>query len=487
METAQFLQLIAENTSDIIAIYSLDWKYQQVSASCKNVLGYASEELIGHSIYEQMHPEDLNRILESNNQVTHSFKTQYLTFRTRRKDGTFVWMETVIKKVQPNNGKEKPYVLAISRDITTRKSSEEMVKKFVEGVQYASDCIVMANPDGKIMYVNPAVKSISGYPPEEVVGQHANFIWGGLVNAEKIVEMWNILQRSKKPYVGEVSNISKDGKTYFTDVRISPIFDHNREIAYFVGISRDITKAKEIDRMKNEFISLASHQLQTPLTTIKWRLEMLMDGGFEKLDQKQKEYVHDIDKSNTRMIELVGSLLNISRIESGRLIIEPKTVSLEDLMLSTIEDFDKRIKEKNIKIKMSFQTNIYDVSVDPRLMRNVYQNLMSNAIKYTKQDGNIEVAIYSDGNSIITRVKDDGYGIPKQEHEFIFQKFYRAKNAQQVESDGTGLGLYLVKAIMEASNGNVWFESEENKGTTFYVSINIQGMQPKEGEVTISS
>jgi PAS domain S-box-containing protein len=482
METAQFLQLISDNTSDIVALYSMDWKYMHVSGSTKFILGYAPEELVGHSVYENMHPEDLNAILDSTRQLNNSFKKQYLVYRLKRKDGNYVWIETILRRVESN----PPMVLAVSHDITTRRYSEEMVKKFVEGVQYASDCIVMANRDGKIIYVNPSAKEVTGFPPEEMIGQHANMVWGGTNDANKIVEMWNRLQIEKIPYIGEISNVNKMGKTYFTDVRVSPIFDQNKEVTFYIGISRDITKAKEVDRMKNEFISLASHQLQTPLTNIKWRLEMLMGPGFSDLKPKQQEYINDINKANIRMIELINSLLNISRIESGRLVIDPKTVSLEDLMLSAIEDFENKLKDKNIKIKMSFQTNIYDVSVDPKLMRNVYINLLSNAIKYTPQNGNIEVAIYTEDQKIITRVKDDGCGIPQDEQKYVFQKFYRAKNAQQIETEGTGLGLYMIKAIMDASNGTVWFESEENKGTTFYVAMGTKGMEAKPGEVTIS-
>lgn len=487
MNTAHFLELISERTGDVISIYTLEWKYLLISPSCKNILGYKPDELIGRSIYEKIHPEDLNRILGNTKELSTSYKTQFLTYRMQRKDGIYIWVETTLHRLDDQELSSESLIIAVSRDVTTRKSSEEMVKKFVEGVEYASDCIVMSNPEGQIMYVNPAVKAITGYSPEEVIGQHANMIWGGLEDANAIVNMWTTLQDQKKPYSGEISNITKDGRTYYTEAHISPIFDQNKEITFLVGISRDITKSKEIDKMKNEFISLASHQLRTPLTAIKWRIEMLMDEDFKILSKEQQKYIHEINRSNERMIELVNSLLNISRIESGRLIVDPKMTSLEDLMLSSIDDFENKIKEKNIKIKLSFQTNVYDVSVDPHLIRNVYINLLSNAIKYTPNNGNIEVAIYTEGDKIITKVKDSGYGIPKAQQNQIFDKFFRASNIRKIETEGTGLGLYLVKAILNASDGNIWFESEENKGTTFYVSLNMSGVEPKKGDVTIST
>ncbi len=486
METAQFLQLVSENTSDFISIFSLNWKYVQVSSSCKNITGYSPDELINHSVHEKMHPEDLNRILSDMTQFNQSFKTQYLTYRFLRKDGSFIWVETLLKRLEIRDSNNYPLALGITKDITTRKNSEDMVKKFVEGVQYASDCIIMANPDGKIMYANPAATILSSYPAEEIIGQHANMFWGGLEDADKIVNMWSILQRLKKPYKSEITNMTKEGKTYFSEVHISPIMDQNKEITFFVGISRDITKAKEIDKMKNEFISLASHQLQTPLTAVKWSIEMLMDETFEKLNDDQKHHVKAINDANIAMIDLVKALLNISRIESGRLIIEPKMTSLEEVMMAAIDDFESKIKEKGIELKLSFQTNVYDVNVDPKLIRNVYSNLLSNAIKYTPDHGKIEVAIYTDNDSLITKIQDSGYGIQQDEQKRVFEKFFRATNIKRVQTEGTGLGLYLVKAIMDASNGKIWFESQEGKGTTFYISLGASGMPTKQGEVSIS-
>lgn len=470
MSTAHFLEIIAEHTGDIIAIYTLDLKYFLVSISCKRILGYDQQDLIGHSFYEKMHPEDVTRVLNSIKELS----TQSITYRIQRNDDAYVWIETILQKISDKKLSAAPMILAVSKDITTRKSSEEMVNKFVEGVQYASDCIVMTNPNGQVMYVNPTVKEITGYTPEEIIGKHANVIWAGLNNPTEIEKMWDTLKNKKTRYTGENSSLTKDGKTYFTEVHIAPIFNQNREVTFYVGVSRDTTKAKEVDRMKNEFLSLASHQLRTPLTAIKWRLEMLRGKSFEQLAPEQKTYIKDIDTSNERMIELVNSLLNISRIESGKLIIDPKMTSLEELMLSALDDLEIKIKEKNIKLRLSFQTNIYDVCVDRRLMSNVFMNLLSNATKYTPNEGNIEISIYTEGDNIITKIADSGYGIPEDDQPKIFEKFFRAKNVSRVETEGTGLGLYLVKAVVEASGGKVWFESEENKGTTFYVSMSAK-------------
>ena len=155
-------------------------------------------------------------------------------------------------------------------------------------------------------------------------------------------------------------------------------------------------------------------------------------------------------------------------------------------MLTVIDDIEMKLKEKKIKLNLSFQTNIYDISVDQRLIRNAFLNIMSNAVKYTPENGTIGVSIYLEKEEIITKVTDTGYGIPKAEQGRVFQKFFRAENIRRIETEGTGLGLYLVKAIVEASGGRVWFESEENKGTTFWIALKIKGTAPKKGEVTLT-
>ncbi len=481
-----FLKIIAEYISDIVAVYSLDWRYLQVSDSCKNILGYSKEELVGKPVYEFVHAEDLANLLDNSSELVSSYMPQSLTYRMKRKDGMFIWVETTIRRVDDSYYGKESKIIAVSKDITTRKSSEEMVKKFVEAVEYASDCIIMANIDGQVMYVNPAVKEVTGFDAEELVGKHANIVWTGASNPQVTSKMWDTLKRKKKTYFSEVENINKKGEAYFTEVKVSPILDSTKNVVFFVGISRDITKAKEVDRMKNEFISLASHQLRTPLTAIKWRLEILMDKPWHDFKKDQQDYLLDINRSNERMIDLVNSLLNISRIESGRLVIDPKLTSLEELMLTVIDDIEMKLKEKKIKLNLSFQTNIYDISVDQRLIRNAFLNIMSNAVKYTPENGTIGVSIYLEKEEIITKVTDTGYGIPKAEQGRVFQKFFRAENIRRIETEGTGLGLYLVKAIVEASGGRVWFESEENKGTTFWIALKIKGTAPKKGEVTLT-
>ena len=388
--------------------------------------------------------------------------------------------------------KQRLAILNVLEDVEMEKNRAEEqskeLKKYAMAVENSSDHIVITDAEGKIIYMNPAAERITGFEEKDVLGQkvggHQN--WGGLMSTELYADMWKKIKEDKKLFMGELTNKRKNGEKYIVAASIAPLISKDGVVEFFVGIERDITKIKEVDRMKTEFISLASHQLRTPLSAIKWFLEMLLAGDAGKLSKEQLEFVNNINDSNERMIELVNSLLNVSRIESGRIIIDPKPTSLKELVNQVTLELQPKIEEKGHQLLISVHPDLPEINIDPKLIRNVYLNLISNAIKYTPEKGEINIFISKDGENIVSQVSDNGLGIPADQQKSIFNKFFRANNVVKVDTNGNGLGLYLVKSIIESSGGKIWFESEKDKGTSFFFSLPLAGSKAKEGEVSVS-
>lgn len=342
---------------------------------------------------------------------------------------------------------------------------------------------------GYITLINTNAIDLLGLKGKNVVGQpvHKAFALHSsdgkkLITAQARPEM--LALHSAKPQNNTFSFQTADQKPTLIYINASPVLIDTKTAGAII-ILRDVTREREVDRMKTEFISLASHQLRTPLSAIKWYTEMLLAGDAGALKKEQQEFAQNIYDSSERMIELVSSLLNISRIESGRIIIDPHPIDLKQLIDGIMTDLKAKTEEKHQTLIISVHKSLPKINLDPHLIGQVFLNLLTNAIKYTPKGGEISVFVSKKDGHIITQVSDNGYGIPKQEQGKVFQKFFRAENAVKVETDGTGLGLYLIKAVIESSGGKIWFESAEGKGTTFWFSLPLSGMKAKVGEVTL--
>lgn len=383
-------------------------------------------------------------------------------------------------------------VLNILEDLNAEKQATAVAfqdaKKFKLAVDSVSDHILITDADGIIVYANPAAEKTTGYAIDEMIGKKAGSkeLWGGLMDQVYYKRMWDTIKQNKETFTGEIRNKRKNGEEYTADVHIDPVLDDNEAVQFFVSVERDITKAKEVDRMKTEFISLASHQLRTPLSAVRWFVEMLQGGDVGRLTDDQLEIVENIKASNTRMIELVNALLNISRIESGRLLVQPTEGSMAKLARVALEELRPVAESKHLNIEEYISDDVPDILLDERMIRQVFTNLLSNAIKYTPEGGTVKLCVYVRENEIVGQVEDTGYGVPERDKEKIFNRFFRSQNVRAHETEGTGLGLYLAKIIVESSGGKIWFESEENKGSLFAFSIPKSGMRANHGEVTFS-
>lgn len=251
---------------------------------------------------------------------------------------------------------------------------------------------------------------------------------------------------------------------------VSPIIFRGHPIGA-IEVFRDLTAEIESDKLKSDFISIASHQLRTPLSAINMYSLMLRDGLAGEMTELQMEHIHTILASVERMNVLIDTLLNITRIESGGIKLKLEPVQLDKLAKEIITEFIPAAQAKSISLNSEIVDDIPVIHTDSLLVKEVCANLLSNAIKYTPEGGNILFSISTNANEIQISVKDTGYGIPAGEQKNVFLKFFRAENIAGKDVSGTGLGLYLIKNIAEALGGDLWFESTENVGSTFHFSL----------------
>lgn len=337
------------------------------------------------------------------------------------------------------------------------------------------DGAIATDEFGKITRINPTALRILGYTEREMLGAWFPKKIVALTDQDTPI---SLIDRpitraflTGKTITQKMFYRKKNGQKIPVSITVSPILLRGKPVGA-IEVFRDITLETEVDRMKSDFISLASHQLRTPLSAIKTYSHMLIDGYMGEINAAQKKSLRTIVSAANRMNELISTLLNITRIESGNVTVTPKTVDLKKLAEEVLKEHGLAASDKEITLTLKrVSPEARTVRTDALILKEVLSNLVSNAIKYTPEGGSVEVKASSRRAETLISVTDTGLGIPKYSQEHVFTKFFRAHNVVKQETSGTGLGLYLVKGLLDELGGRIWFESIEGKGTTFFVTI----------------
>ena len=498
-QTLETYKLAVDSSTHHIVLTDPDGIITYANPAAETITGYTAQEMQGHTPRlwgGQMDAEFYKKLW-------HTVKIECTPFvgeiRNRRKNGQEYLS---IARISPiiHEGVLCGFV-GTEEDITPLKKAEAALehqttkllqqnKKDEAILSSIGDAVIVTDQHLNVTLVNESATKLLGYNLDELSGKpYTEMIVALDLQGNPIQQEDRLIHRTIKEQVKlteEMTYVKKDKTQIIASITSSPIVEGGTVVGV-VQVIRDVTREKEVDRMKTEFISLASHQLRTPLSAMRWFAEMLLEGDAGKLNKEQQEFVQNISDSNDRMIALVNSLLNISRIESGRIIIEPKPTDMKKLAEDVVTELQLKIKTKKQKVIVSAHEELPYVMLDGRLIREVFSNLLSNAIKYTPEKGEIVVFISKKSDEVVTQVSDNGYGIPEKDKDKVFEKFYRGENIVKIETDGTGLGLYLAKAIVTSSGGKIWFESEVGVGTTFWFSLPLAGMIAKKGEVALDS
>ncbi|MBU1046720.1 PAS domain-containing sensor histidine kinase [Patescibacteria group bacterium] len=368
------------------------------------------------------------------------------------------------------------------QDITERKKREEDLRQSEERnkaiIKNVGEGVFVVDKKGKILLFNDYITRVTGYSKKEVLGKNYKKIFKFIFhngNCKPKCFIEKSLEKEKFERIEEknIELVKKDKTKIFIKGNANPLRGKKGEIIGAVVVIRDITKDRELRKMKDEFISMASHQLGTPLTGIKWFTELLLEQKFGKLNENQKEFVEKIHLGSEKLIKISKDLLDVSRIETGKKFkLIKKRIRVDQVICGILNDIDFLVTSKDIKVKVDINPCEDKVLIiDPEKTKMIFFNLIDNAIKYSKTGGKIEIGCSKKSkNNIIFYVKDNGIGISKSENKNVFQSFFRGENIA-TQSAGTGLGLYIAKAFVEAHEGNMWFKSKEGQGTTFFFSL----------------
>ena len=373
------------------------------------------------------------------------------------------------------------------RDITDQKNAEDKLieEKTKDEAILASigDGVIVTDHESKIILINSATEALLGWKSIELLGKklfdtfQVEDAKGNKISDSERPTQIALTTGKKISSTITTTNyyyIKKDGTKLPVAITVTPVILNN-EIVGVVDIFRDITHEEAIDKSKNEFISIASHQLKTPLGITKWYLEVLQKDEYINNSPKNiKDYFDVIFKNNERVLSLVRQLLLVSRIDQGRIKNVPLAMNVVEVVSEIIDELQLLAQKKDIKLSLEIkEPNLPNLYIDHLRFHEVVVNLVANAIEYTPSLGIVTITLDKKDTDLVIIVKDTGMGINSDEQKKLFTKFFRSESAVAQNPDGTGLGLYVVKSYIDEWGGNISVESEAGKGTTFTINLPV--------------
>jgi PAS domain S-box-containing protein len=469
------------NTS-IDGIISMDQNMRIIiwNQGAERILGYKEKEILGKPVALLIPRKNrseaikfLTKLFISNGKGEAS---QILKAQLLSKNGKTVPVELSLSKRKA----EGSYLITgIIRDITERQEAEQKIQKAAEEWRITfdsiNDWVSIHDVNFNFVRVNKSLAKAFNRDIKDIIGTKCYHLLHGsdkpLASCPHVKAI-----KDKKPAKAEFRLNNPD---MYVEVSVSPIFNEKGEVTSTVHITKDITERKEaeeklrqIDRMKSEFLSNVSHELRTPLQSIGGFAKLILEGKVPDV-ATQQEFLQIIDRESQQLGVLIDSLLDMSRLESGRFHINKRLAPIKDTFIDSIKIFHSLAKDKDIALSEDIPKKLPEVEVDVERLRQVIVNLLSNAIKFSDPGGSVTVKLKTRNGDLLFQVKDRGIGIRKKAMDHLFERFYRAE--EKLTRGGTGLGLFISKQIIEAHGGHIWAESEYGEGSTFSFTLPLNG------------
>ena len=496
------LQSILDHASALVYIKDLKGHYTLVNKAFMKTFNLKSEQILSGRLadscpYPEMPSHTKNDQFVLQKKLPKTFEEQ-LSLNGK----TSVYLS--VKFPIWNDRDELIGVCGISTDITEQKASEEQIKLLSHTVEQSPASVIITDPDGNIEYVNKKFTEATGYELSEVLGQNPRVLKSGHSSMEEYQKLWETIKAGGE-WRGEFYTRKKDGTFFWESALISPILNNENAITHFLAVKEDITARKQAElelvqwnqqleerverrtlalndaniqlekasRLKDEFLASMSHELRTPLTGVLGLSEALQKGVYGDVSEKQVTILHTIEEGGRHLLNLINDILDLSKIEAGKMELQPNIVSVEEICQASLR-LVKQIASSR-RQRVSFKQTPMDMLVyaDSKRMKQILVNLLGNAVKFTPDEGELGLEVIGDEtkDEISFTVWDMGIGISAEDREKLFQPFVQIDSSLSRTYGGTGLGLSLVDRLARLHQGRVTFESEVGKGSRFTVTI----------------
>lgn len=463
LTTTERQRAIFNDIADVICSISEDGEFIEVSPTALRAWGYSQEELTGLSLFELVVASELSKTKEAFESLKKSDVRSTFECQMRTKEGP------IINVLWSNRwSSEKKEYFCVVHDITQRKQNEELLadteaklRAIIESMPIG---LFMVNTSGLVKMVNPTAQEMFELGKKDVFDKpFADFIKE--TGTSELENLLSIAESSAK----EVTAIKAQGEEFPCEISASTISspDGLRKVILVL----DVSERHEVERMKQQFIAVVSHELKTPISSVQIYLDVLNDGKYGELNEKGKASLAKVSKNVERLTKLIEDLLVVERLESGAMTLKPELIEVQDFIDMAVESVRAKVSEKSIKLE--FPEVDHKINGDLNRLVQVLVNLLSNAIKFSDNDSKIEITVKKSSSSLMISVVDQGRGIPLDKQSTIFEKYKQVSENDAIHHGGAGLGLAICKEIIELHGGTIGVESKEGSGSWFWFRLPI--------------